>query len=482
MEEIKKEKTKKKKALIISIIALITLLIGTTLAIWTYNYVTNVSSINTGEVKIEFLESTSDVIAITNAVPLPDEDGKIQSDVFTFQVTTKAAKGKDLEYNLYIEKVGGPEGYTQLSDSNVKIYLTDYNDNSLIGPVKISELENYNLYSKTNTHTNGEEIKNKYKLRIWVDESAENSYDWSTQNKLFYNFKIGVSTDKYEPPVLPASETIIAKVGTDGIVAEEHPETEQLGAVTDYRYTGANPNNYVRFNNELWRIIGVFPTEDASGKIENRIKIIRDESIGDIAWDVSSINDWSTSSLQQLLNSGDYYNRTGNYASNGLTSEAKSMINDAKWYLGGTSSYTSASNGLASHWYSYERGTDVYSGRPTSFIGEVGLMYPSDYGYATSGGSTTNREECLAKELYNWYSSSYSDCKNNDWLFNNSDQWTMAPYSGSSYIVFYVRSSGSVYDDYAYILRAVRPVLALASTVEITGGTGTESDPYILGI
>ena len=110
-------------------------------------------------------------------------------------------------------------------------------------------------------------------------------------------------------------------------------------------------------------------------------------------------------------------------------------------------------------------------------------MYPSDYGYATSGGSTTNRESCLAKELYNWDSSSYSDCKNNDWLYDSRNiQWTMAPNSGSSNIVFIVRSTGLVSFSNAYNAYAVRPVLALASTVEIIGGTGTESDPYTLGI
>ena len=82
------------------------------------------------------------------------------------------------------------------------------------------------------------------------------------------------------------------------------------------------------------------------------------------------------------------------------------MIGDTLWYLGETSDYTSASNGLTSHFYTYEREKTVYSGRDTSWIGKVGLMYPSDYGYATSGSSTTNRNACLNKELYNWDSSS----------------------------------------------------------------------------
>ena len=505
MEENNKKSKKSKKKIIITTsitILLLVLIVGITYAVWNYNFIGNSNVIETGEVSIEFLES-NDVIAIENAIPLTDEEGEKQFESFEFQVTTKAGAGISLKYDLNIEKVSGPEGYTSLKDNEVKVYLTDENNNPLVGPTLISNLSNYNLYSKVNSHTeNSLEIQNRYKIRVWIDEGVEDSYDWSTQNNLYYNFKIGVSSSEYVPT---GADTIIAKVGTDGLVEESHPATEQLGAVTDYRYTGVNPNNYVSFNNELWRIIGVFPTEDASGNIENRIKIIRNESIGRYSWDnkasgtgssTSSFgsNDWSDSALQIVLNEGAYYNRTtGNcpsgqngattacdFSTTGLTEEAKSMIGEAKWYLGGTASFTSSSNGLTSHWYTYERGATVYSGRPTSFIGEIGLLYPSDYGYATSGGSTTSREECLAKDLFNW--DNYSDCKNNDWLLYSSNQWTITPNSGDSRRVFRVYSTGTVSRSTANSTTAARPVLYLDSMVEITGGTGTSSDPYTLGI
>src|SRR5699024_4402323 len=118
------------------------------------------------------------------------------------------------------------------------------------------------------------------------------------------------------------------------------------------------------------------------------------------------------------------------FSATGLTEEAKSLIGDAVWNLGGTASYMSPSNGLVSHFYGYERGTTVYSGRPTYWVGKIGLMYPSDYGYATSGGTTTDRASCLAKEMYNWDASSYSDCKNNDYL--RRSHWTLTPYSSNS--------------------------------------------------
>ena len=75
------------------------------------------------------------------------------------------------------------------------------------------------------------------------------------------------------------------------------------------QYEGKNPNNYIWFNNELWRIIGVFDESSHGQSGQNLVKIIRNESIGGLVWDKSSTNDWSTSSLKILLNE-NYYNAT----------------------------------------------------------------------------------------------------------------------------------------------------------------------------
>ena len=69
-------------------------------------------------------------------------------------------------------------------------------------------------------------------------------------------------------------------------------------------------------------------------------------------------------------------------------------------------------------------------------------MYPSDYGYATSGGSTTDRAACLAKEMYNWDGSDVSDCKNNDYLLKSYYQWTLTPTSSRSDLAFFVGTGG----------------------------------------
>lgn len=288
--------------------------------------------------------------------------------------------------------------------------------------------------------------------------------------------------------------------------------TTQLKANTEYRYIGQNPNNYIKFNNEIWRIIGVFETDDGTGKYEKRLKIIRNEAFPkELSWDNKNAstgavdyygkNNWADARLNYLLNPNHdsetyggslYWNRksgncyagrdnattTCDFSSIGLTNVSKDLIGNAKWYLGGIGDFTSSSNGLATHFYTKERETSVYSGRSSSWIGKVGLMYVSDYGFATSGNGSTNRASCLGKELYTW---SYStDCVNNDWLFNSTYQCMINPRSDSPGIGFQIFSDGIIRDISSYVTCNVRPVVYLKSSVAFSDGDGSSSSPYII--
>ena len=136
--------------------------------------------------------------------------------------------------------------------------------------------------------------------------------------------------------------------------------------------------------------------------------------------------------------------------------------------------------------YERERGTTVYTGRPTTWTGKVGLMYPSDYGYATSGGTTKDRAACLAIELTY---SGFSDCKGNDYLLDtNRWQCTLAPVSADAEGeadaggVFRVGAAGNVAGDDARYSYLVRPALFLKSNIQVDKGTGAKSNPYRLKI
>ena len=275
------------------------------------------------------------------------------------------------------------------------------------------------------------------------------------------------------------------------------------------RYYGASPNNYIYFNCsdysnqssstcELWRIIGVF---------NGKLKIIRNGPIGNYSWDNKNTstgaktnygkNDWTTARLMKLLNPSDYYTTDSNdnslgqslyynsasgkcysgqnnatkdcdFTSTGIKNDTtRNLISEETWNIGGWNSYSVYSNQI----YEYERGTKVYSGRPTTWTGKIGLMYPSDYGYAADLSKCT-------QTLVNYDNST---CKSNDWLFNSAFQWTLTPLSSNAGFVFSVNSSGNLNGSYAYYSNAgVRPVLYLASDLAIESGDGTSSNPYKL--
>ena len=248
------------------------------------------------------------------------------------------------------------------------------------------------------------------------------------------------------------------------------------------RYIGADPANYVYFNCsnysnpssstcELWRIIGIFDENTHGVSGQKLVKLIRNESLGNSRW--GDNNDWSEADLQETLN-GAYLNRTGSYSSTGITSATRNMIETATWELGGRSGANTAST-----FYTAERGTTVYSGNPTEWEGKIALMYPSDDGFATDGGST-GRGTCLSYNLYEW--DDHNNCYNNNWLYSGNYQWTLTTDSMLSLSVFAVYNSGSLNGYGATYTHGVLPSLYLTPDVSITGGTGTEANPYTLSL
>ncbi len=307
-----------------------------------------------------------------------------------------------------------------------------------------------------------------------------------------------------------------------GLYTITHPKdtTLQIGNdndITEYRDRGASPKNYVTFNNEVWRILGVFPTDDGTGKIENRIKIIKDQSIGNNYWDVGTtaynyskqdnlmlLQDDNKIKVKYLEKSNEYdviglatpdatpfrNNWTGATLNtelnttylNSLDSTSKSMIGNTKYYLGGKNvTYNDGYVDTPLQFYSYERkisGSSYYYGsNPNSWTGKLGLMYLSDYGYASSN--------CENKKLYDENSSSNDirACNTTNWLFNNDYQWLLPQNASVSNYAFYVNWVGGVNDVIVSDNQlGVRPVLYLISSAQIIGGNGTSSSPYTLGL
>mgnify|MGYP004514621099 CR=1 FL=1 len=305
----------------------------------------------------------------------------------------------------------------------------------------------------------------------------------------------------------------VYKVTHSAIPASSSATGSEIPAVTDYRYYGPSPDNYICLDMEgqstcpdkhLYRIIGSIYEEKEN---TNRLKVIKatpltDGTTSKFSWDYkvnngsgSYDNIWATitsgnysnsltsgSQLMKLLNSGAWWNGTSgsyynssttattvNFTNYKLSDKAKSYITTSRYYLGGYNNNPPITNEM----YGYERGTLRYNtDRPLYWDGMVGLMYPSDYGYAA--GSTCVNGTKLSN--YN------GGCMNKDWLYiSNTNQWLMSPRSNNSDRAFHVYSSGFVYyDGYVFSAYSARPVFYLTSSTSITDGTGTETDPYIV--
>ena len=271
------------------------------------------------------------------------------------------------------------------------------------------------------------------------------------------------------------------------------------------RYVGANPKNYLKFNDdEIWRIVGVFNNitsidEKSKEKKESLVKIVRDESLGDYSWDSSEsstnngygVNEWSQADLMTELNT-DYINSNptsnttlwfngSNNSKNGtydygknIKSKSIDKIANVRWNTNSPSFGTSALNS-----YNQERSTTLINTpsdnvpRFNTWDGKIALIYPSDYGYASTNEACRDSMSSKTNNVFN--------CKNENWLFNGANQWTLSPHSSSAkYYVFFVNLVSQVSYDLPYYPINVRPALFLKSDVIILSGTGTSDNPYIL--
>ena len=418
---------------------------------------------------------------------------------------------------------------------NTSFIWSLYEGNTKVSSGNFADATTNKVYTLLSTKTLTENTTTTYTLYIYIDGTVDN--DSSMGGKSF-KFTLGASGENAlykEPPVNAVtlvegldkgttgdSGSGVYKVQHSAIAGSNSATGSEIPAVTDYRYYGPSPNNYICLDMEggstcpdkhLYRIIGSIYEEKEN---TNRLKVIKatpltDGTTSGFSWDCkvtngskSYISIWATitsgnysnsltsgSSLMTLLNSGLWWNGTsGSYYNNSTTAttvnftnyklsdKAKSYINVSRYYLG---EYETNNDVMTEQWYTYERGTIRYdTNMPLYWDGNVGLMYPSDFGYAA--GNT-----CVAGTTPSSYK---NGCKDKDWLFmpNSSDytnryEWLMTPVSTNSYAIFNITDEGFIsYTMYSGVYRvySVRPTFYLKSDTMIKSGKGTSTNPYIL--
>ncbi len=484
-------KNNKKKILMMISLSLFSIALVSlgTYAIWTSanDLLAGSNTIQSGQVKMSYSESNE--IGMNNALPIKDSEGKVLTNYFDFKVLSyiKTRANDDtqrkLNYNIVLEPLTVE---TPLNDNEIKVYLTKVEngvETVVVEPTTIEKLNNKVLSSKEEIFSNNKgEIVTSYRLRAWIDESVDTTK--LNEKKYSYKFRVNINNEAAPVKGLTATEFAQANVGQNGLEQITHTidDTLQVDSkfATEYRYRGGDSvvKNYVTFNNEVWRIIGVIPTEDTDGNVENRFKIIKDESIGDIIWNetqdtaTSSYNNWVTGTLNTFLND-DYYNT--------LSTDAQNMIGTTKYYLGGYSDSKMRSDVI----WQYERKNEAnrtgyyYGTNPimqNDASKKIALMYASDYGYAASKECTSNLYE---------YDGSASCKTTNNWLDKSVNTWLLPQWSGNSLYAFYVTSTGYVHYNRGNVSDgeyAVYPVLYLSSNVKISGEEGTSQKPYMLSI
>ena len=403
----------------------------------------------------------------------------------------------------------------------------------------INSAEKKNMIDKVNGSTEEVTCDNSVKLskedyescKITIDEEGKATINLVGKGK-FDGYKcIGTNDNlnctKTESLKLPANAVQYIEylysneeTRTSNGLKKDNTEDENI------RYYGSDPNNYVRFNNELWRIIGVF---------ENNVKLVRSESLGNLSWDSSEssvndgwgVNQWGESThedgsyyegadLQVYLNKmyyggdttitcyGGINNKTTTCPTNTLDNTAKSLIDNHTWNTGAPndSKLYDSTPGLYDTvpFYKAERGKEtgkICNGRDycndtvtrkTEWTGYIGLPYVTDWAYA----SGENICETNMNEGYFVGASSPDEafanavCKNNNWMnygsTYNDTTWFMSPraYHDSASHVWFVYGAGAAEYDIAASSSAVVPSIYLKSNVLIESGTGTNTDPYTL--
>ncbi len=510
-----KENMKRKIAMLLTLLGVTSIVIGTTFAIYENTINTNKNHIiKTGVVNFTLTESTNGIV-LNNLQELTDYEGMAQEEYYEFTIKNTGDTKTDYEISL-VDKPNSSYTGTILNEKYIKVGLLKNNSEEII--VNLKEVNR--LIDKVTLDV---DKSVNYKLRLWLDlkDITDEAKEALVGQKIFLALKINGIQNMENITI--ATDKLIALTNNkdnSGLYTITHAKdsTLQIGNdkdIIEYRYRGASPKNYVTFNNETWRILGVFPTDDGTGNIENRIKLIRNESIGKDSWDegTTAYNYTKNDNLMLLQDNNklkaEYLEKTNKYdvmltapdacggvnnwarpASlntelnttylNSLDSTSKSMIGQAKYYLGG---YESSSI-LTQDMYSYERkisGTAYYNDtNPNNWIGEIGLMYVSDYGYASSNcNNSTNLESCNNQ---NWLNNIIS------LNTNYPDSWTITAsledYYRRTVSSFYVNNQG-VSDMYVCGMdsgKQIFPTVYLKSNVLITGGDGTSSNPYKLSI
>ena len=318
--------------------------------------------------------------------------------------------------------------------------------------VKLTTLVDEGLLSSNlkNPATNLE--KTVAEGKYWVEARLNNG-------KVNYSL---VNENPYE------KETKEAEMVYTILVNKKDVERDKLNSgINRYIMVDSNPNNYVRFNNELWRIVAL--------EADKTVKMIKEESV--IASDETVNFNFGTS--------------------NDVTANTQILKYLNEEYL--PSMAPSAQNLIVSHDFTIgvynlpglSATTNLNNIENTKKIKiKVGLLNPSDYIQASEN------EECNIFSSYT-HAETEDPCLISNYLYKGFRWWMMNPASDGGTVVMNegdnddlneacttatsIQKTKDGLNSFPSGCRAkVRPVVYLNKDTTIASGSGSRQDPYIL--
>ena len=508
---------------------MILIVVGSSLALWIRIRVQNgKNEIASTCISLEIdRETEGDAITLEDAFPIIDEDADLL-DGYNFTIVNGCPNY--IAYKINLESLTSVAVGDRIPIEHIKAmiignpaYTLNYYDTTTS---LLDSGASYDARTIDEGYLAANESR-EFTLKLWLDENTPKDY-----MEHEYEAKVTVygEISNYNPQNFV---TYLTNLNSDELVYDDAIDSE-VEENNNLRYVGKDPNNYVSFNGELWRVIGVMKDVDGgtvSGDNATRVKIIKATDIGHFPyyedcleenmtydsttdkWTCSSRrynNNWPNSTANEILNdlywnrkthvpyNGWMYLKTGDqtaftwqdyktesldFRNSGLKKVYQNMMETATYYLGGYtwgSDTYSGSTMNSKQYYTAER-TNQGNNNELTWTGNLGLMYPSDYGYASSG--TVSGSSCRNIALYTWNTTANAPCRNNDWLFNDAFwQWTMTPRAGDTYSVARVYPNGSVDSGGTNNGFGVRPVAYLKSSVKVLRGVGSQSNPFVIAL
>lgn len=499
-----------KKGIILVLVITLILIIGTSFALWNLTFrQTGTNQITTDCFKIEFQDDNP--ISLQEIGPITDEEA-VKLIPYNFTITNMC--DSIAGYTINLETLNN----STLEDlSIIKMLLNDatkeeepklLTENDQVEKTLTNARASYKLETG---YLNTKESKT-YNLRLWMSVDTPPSEKYMSKT---FESKITIITSYLKEiprTVTEKNREYMLSKAKEGTLIEDETEDHNL------RYVGRDPNNYVTFNNQTtWRIVGIMNNiDDGTGKKESRLKLVgrHPVSMANPVWDTSpsninsgyGVNEWSQADLMKLLNPGyesesiggslywnnggygSFYNGSGNVSFSAnfasyMTDEAKKMIKPAVWNTGSDYQNKEFLEIILREFYTAERSGRAINNctdatycndtveRKESWIGYVGLPYASDLVYALDAKSNTdtNREFCINQKA-SLYSAGCSS-----WF--ESSTYTLTSYQNT--IVVLLDKFNTVRPAGNHRLNT-NPTVYLSPDVQIVGGEGTISSPFIL--